>query len=354
MEGEIIFISAYSLRDDSHINALVQSFKRANEAHEFQFTKAFPEEINIVDLPRVLNLKEEQIKIKDKTFNAKVQLALYSIGDVSIRIRINFKNEEELDLLNLNEDYIRGTLQLKIRNLINSKLYDLNDELSKEEEDYKIFYLNTKSSKIDKKWLTGLLLSEPEYSKLSENYVNESLKRSLSYFTDQIVYIDWDGMIIIGENLGYEEEIIVSEIANIQFLELRLYNNITNEFLSNIVSELKKINSPFGYLLKRRKLEDLDVKVSTFYDDLQDTLNKINNAFASFGDWYLAKLYSFFAESFKLREWRENISSNLDVLQRISDAIRNNISSSVNETLEWLVIILIIIEIVVEFVAFIK
>ncbi|MCW1291881.1 MAG: hypothetical protein QXV12_00385 [Candidatus Rehaiarchaeum fermentans] len=351
MDGELIFLSTYSLAKDESVQVLRQILKKEEEL--VQFTKAIPEEIQIIEMPTIFKFKNEKINIKNKTYDVKVQLALYNIGDISIRLRINFTNEEELEFLNENEDEIKGKLIEKIIKELNNKLISLNDKLTEEKEEYKIFALNCLPEKVNRKWLAGLLLKEKNWNNLSKQYVDHSLQRKLSYLKSEVVYVDWDGMIIIGES-NYEEEIIVCEIANVQLLELRLYNDLMDNFLTNLIKEIKKNQGILSILLYRRRLEKLSEEISRFYDDLQEILNKIDNAFSSFGDWYLAKLYSLFSESFRLKDWKYNITSNLEVIDTISSFIQNKVTNSVNESLEWIIILLIVVEIILEILKFVK
>ena len=104
---------------------------------------------------------------------------------------------------------------------------------------------------------------------------------------------------------------------------------------------------PWNILFSRRNMIKLSTEISDFYTEYKDMIDSVNNIIMSFGDWYLARLYSMLSDSFKLKDLELHLENTFDMLIKIRDFIDERIAEDTNSFLELIVIVLFIAEIVI-------
>ncbi len=363
MNGEIIYLFMYNtgtLLVDEQLNKLL---KNREDFSKYEFSRPTPEEISIFNIPLIFNLKDEIINFNTESYKVKIQIAIYSTGSFSIRLRcilnnITIEQLRELSFDNKIKDIIKGIVdktKLKVENNL-SKI--TNIKISEINESYKFYYINGNKNEIIKKYkkfIAGLLINEQDVEILDENYMKDALGKNISYNFDDAFFVGWESAIIIDKLKSYEYELIIAEIANIQFLEMRVYRKAIINMLKStnrMVSEITKLNSL--QRVYRKGLKKSNLMLGEFYDKTNDLLNNIIETPFGFGEWYLSKLYSLFSNVFKLDLLKNSLKENLELIEKRRDFISDIIVSIHEDVLEFTIIVLIIIEVLLELVYILK
>ncbi|HLE48052.1 MAG TPA: hypothetical protein VI818_07125, partial [Candidatus Thermoplasmatota archaeon] len=98
--------------------------------------------------------------------------------------------------------------------------------------------------------VAGLLKGE-EGERLHEKEVQEALRKWFSYYRDDVIVLDWDAAIIVDPSPEYEDLLFVLEIANLQLLEFRAYDDYLDDAIGRGYDELAKMYR--GGLLNRAR-----------------------------------------------------------------------------------------------------
>ncbi len=352
INGETVFLYVNDLGQKIGKAKLLQLFRNSQELTVSEPPRSFPEEISPYNTPIVIGLKKRDIQFKGKIYPAKIEAALYDIGALSIRIRVNFDSLEALQTFAFDDTFEKQIYSIYKNTLssIIAKLNELKINVSEDIEQYRVYIINQKTNEIDKNFIAGILLQEKNYSSLSKDYVNATLSRKLSYYKDESIFVDWDGTVVIRENKECEHEILVAEIANVQLLELRIYSEKTINFVELMrkeINTLKKLG-PFNFFSVNRKVYEMTSKIGEYRQETQIMLNEIDNIIAGFGDWYLAKLYSLFSDSFRLRDWKKNITENIEALDFLRSILEARITNQFSIATDLAIILLFIFEVILE------
>jgi len=304
----------------------------------------------------VLDFQKKTIKIDDLKINANIQFIIYSVGVIAIRIRIPMENFDRSKVERLTFD---KKIEETFKRLSEETKADIQKRLSKYIkikdrsifEMYRVYFIQGDASEFileNKKWIAGILLDEQNYENLSNDYVDNTIKRKLSYYNDDLIITDWDAAFIISRIDKYENEMTVIDTSNVQLLEYRVYQDEIDRMIDNInIRILNLQRKPWNILFSRRNMIKLSTEISDFYTEYKDMIDSVNNIIMSFGDWYLARLYSMLSDSFKLKDLELHLENTFDMLIKIRDFIDERIAEDTNSFLEIIVIVLFIAEIVI-------
>jgi hypothetical protein len=147
---------------------------------------------------------------------------------------------------------------------------------------------------------------------------------------------------------NYENEITVSDTANIQLLEYRVYQDEIDRMIGSVNERFSRIQrSPWYILLTRRNMIRLSNNISDFYAEYKDLIDDVNKIVMSFGEWYLARIYAALSDSFRLNDIEKRLQSTFDMLVNIRSFIQDQVSEDSSSFLEWIVILLFVIEIII-------
>ena len=148
---------------------------------------------------------------------------------------------------------------------------------------------------------------------------------------------------------------MVADTANIQLLEYRVYQNEVNKMLDTVNDRfLNMKRNPIYIIFTRRNLIKLSKEISDFYAEYKDLVEGINQIIMSFGEWYLARLYSLLSDAFRLTDLAKRLETTFDMLVNIRSFIQSQVSEDTSSFLEWIVILLFVIEIVLIIIPFYK
>ncbi|MGC8652169.1 MAG: hypothetical protein ACP5UH_02880 [Candidatus Micrarchaeia archaeon] len=325
--------------------------KNQEEFSKYEYVHPSPEEIAIFSVPSIFNLRDVSYGAGADQLQFKVQVAVYETGIFSIRFRYQFTGDlsvlRKVTFDNRVKDFLESTAA-KERSKIEKVLSKIAAIATNEQsEAYRFYYINVDKRKLsdkDKKLVAGLLIDEQNSDTLSNQYVDEVTGRSLVYNEDDILYVGWESAVMIDTDSAYEPELIITEIANAQLLEMRIYD----AYITKIIGTTEKLIPNALALLKRGALKKLNMQLGSFYSKAMDMLNTVNDTIVGFGEWYLSRLYGLYDEAFKLSYWRGSLEKKLESINNRRTFISDVLRGQRDEILEWIVILLIVVEVVIE------
>ncbi len=216
-------------------------------------------------------------------------------------------------------------------------------------EDYAVFCIHqvplseTGTPQRSEDWLmknrrevAGLLTQEPQAPRLSEQEAAESTERYLTYYETDLVVVDWDAALVVGEQDSLEEIIHVMELANVQLAELAAYDRVLDGALDLAYRDLSRRQQIPRDV--RRNLREIRVDMARLNDEL-------SNITKFFGDWHLAKIYQHLSDRFHLSDWHGVISVKLRTLADLYQLLYQDRLNSWMVVLEVTIVLLFIIDV---------
>ncbi|MDP8012860.1 MAG: hypothetical protein RAK22_02030, partial [Nanoarchaeota archaeon] len=296
----------------------------------------------------------KEIRIDDKNVGLQVQFVVYSVGVIAVRIRLPVNDINSIERITFDKRF-----ENNFKKISENVKYEIEKKLSrylsiKEKEafeNYRIYFIEGDASEFlpkNKKWIAGILLDEQNYSELSDDYIENTIKRRLTYYNNDVIIVDWDAAFIISKSDNYENELTVMDTSNVQLLEYRVYQEEIDKMIDSINEKTLNLqHRSWNIMANRRNMTKLSTDISNFYTEYKDMIDSVNKIIMSFGDWYLARLYSLLSDSFKLKEIEGRLENTFDMLIRIRDFIDERISEDSSSFLELVVILLFVAEIII-------
>lgn len=193
--------------------------------------------------------------------------------------------------------------------------------------------------------IAGLLRGE-DPQLLHDKEVQDTLRRWFSYYADDLLVIDWDSALIIDPSAEYEDLLFVLEIANLQLLEFRTYDDLLDDALARAYDDLEVLfRRPQLFRNARRTVHEL----SLLSIEIAELSDEVDNITKFLGDWFLARVYEATNEKFHLARWRATVDEKLarvNSLYLLANAESDNLRLM---TLELLIVLLFILDLAVIF-----
>jgi len=359
-EGKIYVYYIFDIASEIHLEKLEKVLGKKPLESQISYTRLTPKYVRYPQPPYLINITEKTIDLDQNTKGKfKITAKIYDFGVISIRFSLQFSGTlEEMnyysDLLVDNEAIENEAIKQveRIKREISEALVKPIDKPTY--EDYIIFYVKEFDKKIKANELTkqyerqiaSIIRAEKE--ELNVNQIKDTLKNSISYFDDDIVFVDWTAAFIYDPRDAVDT-LEVLEYANIELLELRTYDEILDKEIDSAYSKIgpEKISilsialDPFSKTFNR--LEEVKL-------DVIQIIEKVENALKLVGDPYLAKVYSVASDSFRLEKWKNSVSEKLDIIETFYETTVNRIQTGRMVILEAMIVLLIVFEIVMAFV----
>ena len=300
--------------------------------------------------PPPLRITQETDPIRFGNYCSRdgVDLILYDFGAVlviySIPIHGLFSG-----LLALSEElYDNDPLLADSRRRVGQLLTVLGDSAAKAgvadvAEDYVIFQVEAFTAPFDANQLCSdntqqiAQILRAERQVLSEQEVEDVLSARISFGTDDLTIVDWNGALLIDREA--DDTRAVLEFANVELLEMRYLDQKLDRALDQAYETLSRRswNLPriLGYYgADLRRVAELQVDNAILFEGVNNTLKLL-------GDQYLARVYRLVNRRFHLDEWDASILRKLQTLESIYEKISDQAANRRMEILEWVIIILI-------------
>jgi hypothetical protein len=257
----------------------------------------------------------------------------------NLRIRTTATEEETLD------DYA-GRLVQRITEDLVPFLHDAYD-VKVDPEPYTVYCVSVSETPVrvfreaQRREVAALLENDPRPDAISDEEVEDTWRNWFSYYQDDLIVLEWDAALIIEPTATYEDTLTVFELANLQLLELRVYDAFVNKVIDRAYDDLEDL---FGRNLIFRSGHDMVKQLAEARMDLSEGTFQVDNISKLWGDWFLGKVYGACARKFELDSWRRNVEDKMKDLSDIYEVAHTELEARRLIILEVLVVLLFVVD----------
>jgi hypothetical protein len=191
-----------------------------------------------------------------------------------------------------------------------------------------------------------MILGEPRSQKLAASTVQELSRRTIRYYEDDLVIVDFDAAVIV-DKTGAPDLVDIFEIASAQLLELRFYDGMLGRALERLLRDVRLART--AVWLFRSPFRELARRAAVLALELGELTDRLERAITLVGDTYSTQVYRDAALRFRLAETTASVREKLGIIGRVSEALGHEIYARRDLVLEILVIVLIAVEVVIAF-----
>lgn len=202
--------------------------------------------------------------------------------------------------------------------------------------------------------LTTLLSGEPWRSPLHESQIRKSLSNPFSYSENDLAIFDMDKCVIVDAERDYEDVLLICELANYQFLELRTLDRLLDRWLDEAEDDVQAFygRSPRQGKKKRKAkmrsgaLQRKLAVIQALRLDALFILENLENSAKIIGDYFLGSVYEHLAGIFNTAGWTRSVERRLDALQNVYEIVKGDKNERTMLILEIVFIVVCIIPII--------
>lgn len=359
--GEVVYLFAYDIAYEMGRETVRELLGQPVSEFQMDTSRRTPRH-RLFFKPQMVRLPAQKRVGPHGPVDVHIAVKFLSVGAISISVRVPFSVGAIEDLVPYHDLHFEsGTLHDEIRVMAERVRKELSPyflrpiERMNEEEAYTVFCIagplhsEAGAPQRAELWLdahrrevAALLAQEIDHAKLSRQEALESTNRSLSYYEDDLVVIDWDAAFVVDDPKEWEETLYVLELANLQLAELEAYDQLLDDTLDRSYRDLgqQPVRKRSVVL---RELRELRVDMTRFSDEL-------SNISKFFGDWHLARLYECVAARFHLADWHRTVESKLKTLGELYEMLKHDQMNRLMMILEITIVLLFIIDLVMLFV----
>ncbi len=310
--------------------------------------------------PRQIQMAPRTCNTPDGPVEVVIRIKVFGIGAVSIQVSVPFAVDSLTDLIAFHDLKLDSqTLDQHVTDLACRIQTDLGDRCIRPmanlvSEAYTIFCIDelppspSGTALSAEKWLNdnvrqvaGLLMEEPDDSRLSSQEAEESTGRFVSYYSSDLAVVDWDAALVVGQSEGLDDILHIAELANVQLSELQSYDRQLDVTLDQSYRDLSgwKVHANRAVL---KNLREIHVDMARFTDELE-------NITKFFGDWHLARIYANLSERFHLAEWHRIIDNKLKTLGDLYQLLQHERNNFWMVVLEATIVLLFVLDLLLLF-----
>jgi hypothetical protein len=366
--GHVTYIFAFDIAYELDREPITTLLGQPVSLFQLDATKRTPRQI-FFHRPQAVRLPAVERDVPQGKLSIERQVKLFSVGGISIAIRVPFTVSSITELVDYHDLAFNGgssvhdeaiALAEEVRRELAPHLIRPVEKLAPEEA-YTVFCVTSPLDTPDGKhinaedWLdanrrqvAALLTEERDVSHLSGQEADESTSRYLSYYDHDMVVIDWDAALIIDEPRYVDEMVYLMELANLQLAELEAYDRMLDAVLDDAYRDLSASNSLRGMRRgkSRKTLKDLrELRI-----DLARLSDELSNITKFFGDWHLARIYTALATRFHLADWHKNADDKLKTLGDLYQLLQADRNNRVMIVLEVTIVLLFIVDLLILFI----
>lgn len=344
--GSLKIFRIYDVAHEVRLDEAESKLRALGHTSKFQLKKS-SKDFLFADVPLVLTLGQSLIK---ETL-CDIQIKVWSYGALSICLTIRCDDiENKKDLISWVKEWSEND---DVNSFCKNKISELSNILGKtlekpflwdQEEDYSIFVANTSNQKreywLEENFIYQLLSMEKDII-LSEEMISPIKKSSLSYGPNDLVIIDWDNAFVYSQDDSLDICDVI-ELANVQLLELRYFDNLLDKKLSGLYRQVIEkrptlFNSTISLLAR---------DASQLYLETSELVERIENSLKVIGDIYFARIYRLSLARLQVPQWQGTVDQKLKNLLEVSQMYMSELHTKRSQYMEAVIIILIAIEVV--------
>lgn len=353
--GELVFTSLHDLGGEVRLSD-VAGLVKAPRADPVEPSKSAPVYVELVR-PLSYRYPDRAVRTPRGETRIGIEARVYAIGAIGVSIRVPF---EAKDLAEVNElthlrpaegptyGEIASSIALEIAQAIGEALVE-RYIAAVEPETYLVVVLSKTDRSVvelfekERQVLAGIVAGERRPDRLSEDEVRDNLRTWFSYYKDDLVVVDWDRALVIEPSGKYDDVLSVMEIANLELLELRVYDKYLDSVLEEAYEDITRFYGRGGLFRSARGVQE---ELSNARIDLVRVTDTINNIGKIFGDYYLAKLHVGLAERFHLAEWEAIVREKMATLNELYTLASHEVEHRRGVALEVMIVLLFLVDLV--------
>ncbi len=357
-KGEVVYIYAYDIAYDLKNEPVETILNRPTKEYSIGPNKRIPRQMFFYR-PRMAEFAPEKKVLQGgQEVEIRKNVKIFGVGAITIQVRVPFAVEHLEELVKYHDlQFTKSRLEDEVAELADKILKDLTPYCVRPvstlgaAEAYTVFCLSELTEMQDKAgraedWLTinrrsiaALLMQEENIELLSEQEVHESTMLYLSYYGDDLVVVDWDSAVIVGQQDTLDDVLHIMELANVQLVELAAYDKVLDDALQRAYSDMLK--QSIGTTRKiLQELQELRIDMARISDEL-------SNITKFFGDWHLAKTHRNLSDRFHLADWQRIIGEKTRTLDSMYQILLQNRFNTGMFVLEAMIVLLFIIDLIV-------
>lgn len=202
--------------------------------------------------------------------------------------------------------------------------------------------------------LTTLLSGEPWDAPIHDSQVRKSMSNPYSYSDADLAVFDMDKCLIIDAERDYEDLLLITELANYQFLELRTLDRLLDRWLDEAEDDVNAFYNKKprkGGKRRSRKIRTgaLQRKLAVIQAlrlDALFILENLENSAKIIGDYFLGSVYEHLCGIFNTAGWTRSVERRLDALQNVYEIVKGDKNERTMLVLEIVFIVVCIIPII--------
>ena len=176
--------------------------------------------------------------------------------------------------------------------------------------------------------LTTLMTGEPYGALLHPSQIRKTMSNPFSYSENDVAIFDMDRCIIIDSERDYEDVLLICELANYQFLELRTLDRLLDRWLDDAEDEVRLFQHKHGKKGKRKQraapLQKKFAGLQALRLDALFILENLENSAKIIGDYFLGSVYEHLCGIFNTTGWNRSVERRLDALQNIYEIVKGD------------------------------
>jgi hypothetical protein len=357
MKAEIVYFYAYDVAGDLLTERMTDLFGRPLKPLVVEPHKRAPSGL-FFTRPLTVELDLLQRQTAAGPITVRIAVRLFSVGAISIMVRtsVEFGALEDLlayHTLRFNDRTLDEEIQAlatRVGEAIKPYAIKPNARLV-EPETYTVFCLSPPSDEPDvvvhwfdkeRRRIAALLTQESDPARLSEQEVRESTQYHFSYYSSDLVVVDWDAGLIVDNPRAYDELLNVFELANLQQEELTEYDRLLDVAIQKLYDDLLPTGPrPVrGRGQIQRGLREIRIDLARLSDELGNTTK-------FFGDWHVARIYEGVAKRFHLGDWASSVNQKLRTLESMYNLLQQERNNRVMLVLETAIVALFLLDLAV-------
>lgn len=284
---------------------------------------------------------------------ARVRVKYYDYGVVSVLFEFPFAGEWH-DLISLSCRWISGTdLPSRADEIAKEKVARAGPALEKPykkwlSEDYFAFFMR----EIKGNPTAAQLLSacghqiaqvvRGENAVLSDDERREVLQSGMSYYPNDLAVLGWNAAFVYDSAAGSETTMQLLEYANTQLLEFRHYDDLLTRELGRVYKSLAKNTTLIG----RWRLPREASRLQTFYLDVTELTERVDNAIKFLSDMFSARLYRLAASKIGVPDYKSLVQEKLQTAEDLYRFLIDEFHQARTFWIEFLVLVILVIELV--------
>jgi hypothetical protein len=356
--GEVVYIYAYDIAYDIKNEPVEKILNQPTRDYLVGPSKRIPKQMFFYR-PRIAEFAPEKRQLRSgESLEIRKSVKIFGVGAMTVQVRVPFE-VERLDTLVGYHDlkFAQRGLEEEVAEFAESVRKDLAPYCVRpvstlmQAEAYTVFCLAALPGvegqvvraedwlKANRRRVAALLMQEENAESLSEQEVSESTELYLSYYGDDLVVVDWDSAVVVGQQDSLDDVLHIMELANVQLVELAAYDRTLDEALQFAYSDMNK--EAAGSTRKMlQNLRELRIDLARISDEL-------SNITKFFGDWHLAKTHRSLADRFHLGDWQRVIGEKTRTLDGLYQILLQNRFNMWMFVLEVTIVLLFIIDLIV-------